>query len=362
MYVSSTTKPNQVTTAYAADGKGPAVYGKYRARGYAVNPLVDRIGTALPENVSASDAFRIAGLDWTADKRPAFFMGPDGPIESPEHCSIVRSDTNQLLGIHGQGYTPVQHTALINLLDYLREDVTLENVLAIRNGRKLFVTASIDAEDDVVPGDRVRRYIHAFNSFDGSSGFGVFFSDVRLACANQLSYLTGKAASMATNEGAGLRMKHTASVTRFAENLPALISLERRSFRKSIEELRSLTSVKLTTEIARRVLEATFADKLTVPIRDKSTGTKRARTLADLPEIETINSHYAGTTGLGINDVPGIPGTAYALFNAITQNETHDTGRIKDETERARARLISLWGGESAKRIDRARQACLALV
>ena len=352
---------NRVSQAFSANGTGPAIYGRYRDRGYSVNPLIGRVGTMVPETASASEAFAIAGLDWSADKRPAFFMGPDGPLESKEHCSIVRSDTNQLLGIHGAGYTPVQNSALINLLDYLREDIKIENVLSIRHGRKVFATASIQAEDEVVPGDRVRRYIHAFNSFDGSSAFGVFFSDVRLACANQLSYLTGKAASRAATDGHGLRMKHTQSVTRFAENLPHLIDLERQSFRHSIDELRDLAHTKLTAEVARRVLEATYADKLAIPIKDKVTGDKRERTLNDLPEIGLIRSHYSGDTGFGMN-LEGVRGTAYGLFNAITQFETHDAGRAKDETERARARLESLWGGDASRRITRAREACLALV
>lgn len=353
---------NRVSAAYAADGHGPAVYGRYRDRGYAVNPLIGRVGTMVPDNASASEAFAIAGLDWTADKRPAFFMGADGPLESPEHCAIVRSDTDQLLGIHGRGYTPVQNTALVNLLDYLREDIEIENVLSIRQGRKIFATCSIRTEDEVLPGDRVRRYLHLFNSHDGSSSFGVFFSDVRLRCANQLAYLTGRAVSNAVSDGAGLRMKHTTSVTAFAERLPQLIDLERRNFAQSISELRDLTNVQLTTEIARRVLEATFADRLATPLKDKDTGKPRQRTIADLPEVETIRSHYAGDTGLGIRDLPGSAGTLYGLYNAITQAHTHDFGRAKDETERARTRLESLWGGTSAKRITRAREACLALV
>ena len=354
--------PHVVSTAYAANDIGPAVYGRYRDRGYAVNPLTARVGTLVPENVSASEAFAIAGLDWTAQKQPVYYLGADGPIVSPEHCAIVRSDNSSCLGIHGSGYTPVQNTALVNLLDYLREDIRLESVLSIHNGRRVFATATIDTEAEVVPGDKVRRYLHLFNSHDGSTGFGVFFSDVRLACANQLNYLTGRAASNAAATGDGLRRKHTSSVTAFASSLPHLIDLERRSFASSINELRSLTSIKLTTEIARRVLEATFADKLATPIRDKTTDTKRPRTLADLPEILTIREHYAGNTGQGINTIPGIAGTAYALFNAITQHETHDSGRAKDETDRARTRLEALWGGTSAKRIARARTAALALV
>lgn len=353
--------PDSVSTAFAANGHGPMVYGRYRERGYAVNPLTAQLGTLVPESTSATDAFRIAGLDWTAERRPVHFMGNDGPIQSREHVAIVRSDNDACLGIHGRGYTPVQNSALINLLDYLREDIQIESVLSIRQGRKVFATASISTEGEVVPGDRIRRYLHLFNSHDGSSGFGVFFSDVRLACANQLAYLTGRAMGAAVNNGNGLRRKHTASVTAFAQSLPDLINLERRSFTQSLDEMRALTTVKLTTEIVRRVLEATFADKLAAPIRDKVTDQKRRRRLADLPEVETICSHYAGTTGMG-TQIEGVRGTAYALFNAITQFETHDAGRSRDETERARARLESLWGGTSAKRIDRAREACLALV
>lgn len=358
----TTTHPHSVSTAYAADGIGPMVYGRYRDRGYAVNPLTAQVGTLVPENVSASDAFALAGLNWTADKRPVFYMGADGPVESPDHCCIVRSDSDELLGIHGQGYTPVQNAALINLLDYLREDIEIESVLSIRQGRKVFATAAINTEDEVVPGDKVRRYLHLFNSHDGSSGFGVFFSDVRLRCANQLTYLTGRAMTQATENGAGLRRKHTASVTAFAESLPHLINLERRSFAQSINELRDLSGIQLTTELARRVLEATFADKLATPIKDKDSGKPRSRTLADLPEIDLIRSHYAGDTGMGIRDIPGCAGTVYGLFNAITQFETHDAGRAKDAIDRARVRLEQLWGGTSAKRIARAREACLALV
>ncbi len=353
--------PDAVSTAFAANGQGPMVYGKYKERGYAVNPLTAQVGTLVPENASASEAFRIAGLDWTAEKRPVYFLGADGPVQDPTLCSIVRSDADVCLGVHGAGYTPVQNSALIRLLDYLREDIEIESVLSIRGGRKVFATASIRTEGEVVPGDRVRRYLHLFNSHDGSSGFGVFFSDVRLACANQLAYLTGRAAGRAASNGTGLRRKHTASVTQFAEALPQLINLERRTFSDSLSSLQAMANRRLTSEAAQAILTATFSDKLTTPIKDKNSKEMRPRTLNDLPEIGTIRSHYSGGTGLGI-DMPGVEGTVYGLFNAITQYHTHDSGRIKDSTERARARLEALWGGAAATRIERAREACLAAI
>lgn len=328
---------------------------------YAETPLFSGIGTQITENVSASEAFRLAGLDFQAVRRPVYYQGASGqPEVSPEHVCIVRSDTNALLGIHGRGYEPVQNDAIINLLDYLREDVKIENVLSTKGGRRIYATASFDCESEVLPGDTVRRYLHAFNSHDGSSSFGVFFSDIRLKCANQLAYLTGRGVSKAVEAGQGLRCKHTASAAGFAARLPQMIDLQRRSFSQSIEELKELTKLTLTPELARRMLEATFADRLSTSIKEKD-GSIRPRTLQDLPEIGMIRSHYSGNTGIGF-DVPGVKGTAYGMFQAITQFETHDAGRSKDSTERARARLESLWGGASSKRIDRAREAALALV
>ena len=352
---------NRVSQAYARDGQGPAVYGRYKEHGYKVEPLIDKLGVRITENVSGTEAFRIAGLDWTAEKRTAFFMGEDGPVLSPDHCSIVRSDTGELMQIAGKGYEPVQHNTIAELFNFLSGEIEIENVLSIRQGAKVYATASIKVEDEVVTGDRVRRYLHAFNSHDGSSSFGVFFTDVRLACANQLGMLTRRESKNAVDAGQGLRMKHTKSVTEFAKNLPQLIDLERQSFHKSVEGLRDLTGIPLTAELTRRVLEATYADKLATPIKDKQTGEKRQRILTDLPEFGTIRGHLYGTTGLGI-DMPGVHGTVYGLYNAITQCETHDGGKAKDSTERNRARLESLYGGAASKRINACRGACLALV
>ena len=349
---------NAVSQAYAAGGKGLMVYGKYRDHGYAVAPLTDKLGTTV-RGVSANEAFRLAGLNWTADKRPAFFMGPDGPIESKEHCSIVRSDNDQLLGIHGRAYTPIQNTALVEVLDFLREDIEVENVLSIRQGRRVYATASIRAESEVVPGDKVRRYLHVFNSHDASSSFGIFFTDVRLRCANQLGFLAGKAFSGALRDKAGLRVRHTAGAPRFLEQLPGLIDLERRSFERSADDLRRMSEIPLTRELARRILEVTYADKLSRPHTNRRSGEQRPRTLDDLAEVSTIRSHYGQGTGYGM-DLDGVRGTVYGLFNAITQYETHDSGRSNSDLERARTRLESLWGGPASQRIAQARLACLS--
>ncbi len=143
--------------------------------------------------------------------------------------------------------------------------------------------------------------------------------------------------------------------------LPEMIDLERQTFNKQLDGLRDLSNIKLTAELAKRVLEVTFKDKLTTPIRDKDSKEMRERTLVDLPEYSLIREHCYGSTGLGM-DMQGVHGTVYGLFNGITQCMTHDGGKSTDNTERNRVRLESLWGGRASKRIEAAREACLALV
>ena len=326
-------------------------------------------GTPVGPDATPRQAFAAAGADFTVASRPlAFDASPaseDDPTPSWDwrcvnsHRAIVRTDSNRSLGIVGRGYTPVQNESLIQLFEFLREDSKLDNIVVLDHGRKVFATASIAIEGDVKAGDPIRRYLHAFNSHDGSSSFGVFFSDLRVVCANQLRYISGRGARKAQSQGAGLVMRHTRSVEEFAQRLPQLIDLENARFRRDLAELQPLTTARLSTEAARAVLEATYADKLATPIVDKTSKVKRARTLDDLEtELSTIRSHAFGSTGIGIDPSDR---SVWNLFQAITQYETHDTGRAKDDLERARTRLESLWGGTASQRIDRAREACLAL-
>ena len=141
-----------------------------------------------------------------------------------------------------------------------------------------------------------------------------------------------------------------------------MIDLERQTFNRQLDGLRDLAGIPLTAELAKRVLEVTYSDKLSKPIRDKDSKEMRDRKITDLREYSLIREHCYGSTGLGM-DMKGVHGTVYGLFNGITQLLTHDGGSPhKETTERNRARLESLWGGPASKRIEAAREACLALV
>lgn len=322
-------------------------------------------GTPVGPDATPAQAFAAAGADFLVEPCPlAFDYSPEAGTfdwrSISTHKALIRTDTGRALGVVGRGYQPIQNQSLIDLFAFLHEDAQLDNIVVLGGGKRVYATATIAIEGEVIPGDPIRRHLHAFNSHDGSTAFGVFFSDLRLVCANQLAYISGKGARKARAQGEGLVVRHTRSATEFARRLPELIDLQSRFFRQTLDELKPLTTASLTTEAARFILEATYADKLAVPIKDKDSGEKRARTFDDLTtERDTIRSHCFGSTGIGIATEDR---SVWNLFQAITQFETHDAGRLKDPVAAARARLESLWGGESAARIARAREACLALV
>jgi len=354
------TSSSTVDRAYARDGRGPMVYGKYRNQGYAVNPLSAKAGGVLfDQGVSAHQAFSEAGLLWEADVVAAGAVYPDGKVcSSPKFKAVVNPTNGAVLGIHGTKFHKVDHTAFIPVLEYHREDLTIENILSLNDGARVYITTSINAEGEVVPGDPVRRNLHLFNSHDGFCSFGGFFTNTRLGCANQLTGIFRSEVGHAMKTGHAFRAKHTQSIQAFAAALPEMLDLERRTFVEQLDEFRAMSKVKLTTELARRILETTFADRLKNEVFDKETGVARPRDLSDLPEIEIIRDIYAGEAGYAM-DLPGVRGTVYGLFNAVTQYETHSAGRGA-ETERARARLESLWNGQSGKRVAVAHAACLA--
>jgi phage/plasmid-like protein (TIGR03299 family) len=318
-------------------------------------------GTPVGPDATPRQAFAAAGCDFKVVERPLAFLSDHSYIKLGSHKAIVREDSGDALGVVSKGYHPVQNEAFIALFEYLREDAVLDNIIAVNGGRKVFATASINLQGEVKEGDTICRYLHAFNSFDGTTAFGISFSDLRLICSNELRYISGRGARKAKAAGAGLSLRHTKQVEEFARRLPELIDLQNQKFQQDLSQLKPLTTLRVNNDQFLAILERAYADKLAVPVVDKDTKKRRQRTIVDLVDsvVEPIARHAFGTTGIGIDPADG---SAWNVLQAISQFETHDAGKLKDPLANARARLESLWGGAASHRLDRAQEACLALV
>ena len=86
--------------------------------------------------------------------------------------------------------------------------------------------------------------------------------------------------------------------------------------------------------------------------------TARPRQLEDLPAWESLANKFHGR-GIGAH-IPGVRGSYWGAYQALTEFLSHEAGRAKDPTEAARQRLESLYWGQGAATLTRAHELALA--
>jgi phage/plasmid-like protein (TIGR03299 family) len=156
-------------------------------------PAWHRLGVVVDGTLSAREAFRMAKADFHVSGRPVFDADMQ-PIAG--YQAITRIDTGRTLSVMTETYTPIQNDSLIRIAEALREDINIDAVCVLSDGRKVTFTAKIrGAEGDVVPGDPVQQYLVGCTSHDGSIPFQLLFSPIRVVCQNTLSAALGVASN-----------------------------------------------------------------------------------------------------------------------------------------------------------------------
>jgi phage/plasmid-like protein (TIGR03299 family) len=316
-----------------------------------------RLGTVLDGTLPAREAFRIAQADFTVAGR-LLYDADMRPIEG--YQAITRTDSGTVLSVMNQTYTLVQNEQLIRVAEALHEDATMDAVCVLAEGRKVTFTARIRAaEGDVLRGDTVQQYLVGCTSHDGSIAFQVLFSPIRVVCQNTLSAALGHAAQ-SSQKGKICRIRHTRNANALIAQLPGLIDLQRQRFTGGLAELRAMAATPCTATQFRSYIEGVFADQLSGTINDKrgDRSSARARQVEDLPAWESLAHKFHGrATG---SDIPGVKGSVWGAYQAVTEFLSHDAGRAKDPTEAARQRLESLYWGQGAQMLTRAHDLALS--
>ncbi len=160
------------------------------------------LGEYLGEDLfTAEQAIIAANLDWEVELWPLYAHRPDCVSDdlgmlNANSFGVVRDDTQEVLGIVGKRYTPIQNTRIFSFFDYLVAEGTgiYETAGSLFNGRKVWLLAKLG--ELVIPHngneDRIKEYILLCNSHDGSSAFRCYFTPVRVVCNNTLSYSSRK--------------------------------------------------------------------------------------------------------------------------------------------------------------------------
>lgn len=147
------------------------------------------LGTMVEEAPTSADALRLAGLDWTVDKKNIQVCGG---AKIQNFKANVRSSDGAVLGVVSDRYKIVQNAEAFAFTDSLIDgEVHYETAGSLNGGKKIWLLAKLP--DTEIVGDKTEPYLCFSNTHDGSGAIRVCMTPIRVVCNNTLNFALGTA-------------------------------------------------------------------------------------------------------------------------------------------------------------------------
>jgi phage/plasmid-like protein (TIGR03299 family) len=296
------------------------------------------LGHAFEEAPSIDDAIVAAGLDWEVGMRPLFVNIPneDGgsdKIGVPGRATFRKSD-NSILGVVGMRYQPLQNIDAFKFFQPFLDagEAELHTAGSLCDGKRVWILAKIKRDNSIIAkGDEVAKFVMLSHSHDGSLSIQVGFTPIRVVCANTL------AMAHSSNGSKLIKVRHTAKAKDNLEDVREIMNAANSTFEATAEQYKLLAKKDIDRKSLRKYVQIVLGFEGVKP-RELSTRTKNT--------IQEITKLFEGGHG---NKLPGVRGTYWAAYNAITEHLSYVRGRSKE------GRMDQIWfGGASAKMNDTA--------
>lgn len=293
------------------------------------------LGNILSDTPDIETAKEMSGLTWSASLRQmkieTTIIDPNGieiPIDIPvlDNKAIVRDDINMVLGVVGNRYDIYQNQEMWDFISTFvdESEIKLETAGSLKNGKTTWVLAK-NGTIESISGDPIEEYFLFRNSFDGSTPISVMFTNVRVVCNNTLT-MALKGANNIFN------VRHTNSATDQLKEVHKALGLRSKYQTKVKERLDYFAKRKMTSN---QVIE--FLEEIIFPDPKKLKGISVNVGQNDVVPTQAEVSARAVTTrenkinaildlvdtGAGA-DIKGVRGTAYGLYNAMTEWADHE--------------------------------------
>lgn len=259
-------------------------------------------GVVTQGTLPAREAFETADALFTVEKRELqypVFRYPNCESSSAGVFGVVRTDTEQLLGIVSKQYEIVQNDSLLRMAEFIREEVDMDCVIVLSDGAKVCFTATLrGAEADIVPGDTVKRRIVGYLGHDGKTGCGAKFTNIRVVCQNTLTAALGES-------GAHSSITHKNGANNNFDALINSIDVARQDFVTECELMREFSRASMGLDSFREFVDEVYN------IDEDQVFRKRQH-------LE--NAFY---NGFGASYAPA---SVWSAVNAVTQIETSTKG------------------------------------
>ena len=298
-----------------------------------------RLGTRLDAPATAREVITAAGLDYSVELVPLRTMFGE-PV--PTRKAVVREDTRQVLGVVGNTYQPIQNRDCFNFLDSVVADGDLRyhTAGALGKGERIWLLAKLPTTIRIKNSDDLtEQYLLLSNSHDGTSALRVYFTPIRVVCANTL------AAADRRSLGRGIGIRHIGDLSAKITQAREVLGVAHRFFDDFGYQANILAGHYPSVDQLAHFFKTLYPD----PPQGERTRTQNIRQ----------NLHRLFEEGKG-HDLPQIRHTMWAALNAVTEYvDHHRPTRGRTAHQRAERRLQSQWFGSGARLKARAWQLAL---
>ena len=279
------------------------------------------LGTLVEgQAMTAAQAIEAAGLDWEVETQPVYTrsakprrpwrLGDELYTEIPRRRAVVRQDTQEVFGVVGDQYTPVQNQTACDVLDAVvgTGDATYHSVGSLWGGRRVFFLAKLMGDYELDNGEKLDSYILLDNSHDGRTAMRMRLTTVRVVCHNTLT--------MATAKQAAWRARHSPSILGRVNEARDLLGLNAAYMARYMDECNRLAD----EAFSREAMESLTRDLLHLDPA-KGLGGQRGHMADSAEGMVSLFERGAGNRGE----------TKWDAFNAVTEFvDHHRTTRSAD--------------------------------
>jgi phage/plasmid-like protein (TIGR03299 family) len=147
------------------------------------------IGTKVSNDISTSEMLVAAGLDWTVERKPLFWINDAGEEVESSLDALVRSTDDRVLSNVPKDWHELQnHEAF----DFFREfvdagNMSMEVAGSLKEGQIVWVLAKMKGDIKVLKKDVILPYILFTLPHEYGRSIDVRFSPIRVVCNNTLT-------------------------------------------------------------------------------------------------------------------------------------------------------------------------------
>jgi phage/plasmid-like protein (TIGR03299 family) len=291
-----------------------------------------KLGTAVPQGVSAKEMIQAAGMDWRVDLRPARGAKEINSKGEYSRYELVREgrpnveEEDVLLGLVGRRYQPLQNVDAFEFFDPIvgEKKAFFETAGVLGEGERIWVMARMPEAMEIVKGDDCYNYLLLSNTHTGDGSVIVKFTSVRVVCQNTLM--------MAMEDGQkAYRVRHSKKMQFKLDELASFLAITQKVFQRAQETFHMLATVEMTQAHLDEYFEAVFPRTAA----QKKKGERPAR-WGYLHEI------FEATPDL---QLPNVHGTMWAAYNAITRFEDYKQPQQEEQPDQY---LERIWFGGGA--------------